>query len=328
MPISSAVHLDSLLTNLSVAWMNDPSTYLAGNVFPNVSVAKQSDKYRVFNKADWFRDDVRRRADTTEAAQTDYTLSTDSYYADVYALKQLIGDQTSANYDAPGDLLQDTTRYLINKMMLSRDLQFTADFLGTGKWGQDYTGVVSGPTANQFIQWNNYSTSDPILDIEAGKTKIASVTGLEANTLVIGRDVLATLRNHPDLIDRINYTGTGGRGGIDEAILAQVFGVERVLVARAVKNTAAEGQTAVYAKLSAAKDVFLCYSAPNPGLMVPTAGYTFSWNNIPGGQPGSPVAVTRYRDQPKASDVVEVQTAYDNKIVAPELGVFLSGAIA
>jgi hypothetical protein len=308
--------------------MNDPASYLAGNVFPVVSVSKQSDKYRIFNKADWFRDDVRRRADTTEAAQTDWNLSSDSYFADVYAVKQYLGDQLQANFDAPGDLLQDTTRYLVQKMLLSRDIQFTADFLKTGVWGTDLTGVASAPSTNQFIQWNNYSTSTPIANVESAKTLVAATTGLEANTLVLGRDVLATLRNHPDVMDRIKYTGEGGRTGVDEAILAGVFGVDRVIIARAIKNTAAEGQTASYSKLSIAKDAFLCYSAQNPGLMTPTAGYQFVWNQIPGGQPGAPVAVKRYRDEPKASDVIEVQSAYDNKVVAPELGVFLSGAIA
>lgn len=328
MPIPSAVHLDSLLTNLSVAWMNEESAYIAGRVFPNVSVSKQSDKYRVFNKNDWFRDEARVRADTTEAAQVDYTLSTDSYYADVYAVKQLIGDQTYANFDQPGNLLQDTTRFLTHKLLLQRDVQFASDFLKTGVWGLDLTGVAAAPSTNQFIQWNDYTNSNPIVDVEVGKTAVAATTGIEANTLVLGRDVLAVLRNHPDIIDRINYTGNGGRTGADEAILAGVFGVDRVLIARAIKATNAEGATAAYAKISVAKQAFLCYSAPNAGLMTASAGYTFSWNQIPGGAPGQPVAIKRYRDEAKAADVVEAQSAYDNKVVAPELGVFFNSVIA
>lgn len=328
MPIPSAVHLDSLLTNLSVAWMNEESQYIAGRVFPNVSVQKQSDKYRVFTKNDWFRDEARVRADTTEAALVDFTLSDDSYYADVYAAKSYIGDQTMANFDAPGNLLQDTTRFLTHKILLQRDIQFAADFLKTGVWGLDLAGVAAAPGANQFIQWNDYTNSNPIVDIEVGKTAVASTTGIEANTLVLGRDVLATLRNHPDIIDRINYTGNGGRTGADEAILAGVFGVDRVLIARAIKATNAEGATPAYAKISVAKAAFLAYSAPNPGLMQASAGYTFSWNQIPGGEPGQPVAIKRYRDEPKASDVVEAQTAYDNKVVAAELGVFYNTVIA
>lgn len=328
MPIQSAVHVDSLLTNLSVAWFNEESNYIAGRVFPNVSVSRQSDKYRVFVKNDWFRDEARRRADTTEAAQVDFTLSEDSYFADVYAAKQLIGDQTAANFDLPGNLLQDTTRFLTHKLLLQRDIQFSSDFLTTGVWGLDKVGVAAGETGTQFRQWNDYANSNPILDIELGKTQIASTTGIEANTLVLGRDVLAILRNHPDVIDRINYTGNGGRSGADESVLAALFGVERVIIARAIKATNNEGATPAYSKLSIAKAAFLAYSAPNPGLMQPSAGYTFSWNQIPGGIPGQPVAIKRYRDEPKAADVVEAQSAYDNKVVAPELGVFYSAAIA
>ena len=324
MPISSNVHHDSLLTSLSVGWWNDESHYIAGRVFPSVTVQKQSDRYRVFDKNDWFRDEAKRRADTTEAAQVDYKLSSDSYYADVYAVKQYIGDQTVANFDAPGNLHQDTTRFLVQKLLLQRDIQFAEDFLKAGVWGTNLTGVASGPSTGEFIQWNDYTNSNPILDIELGKTAIAANTGLEANTLVLGRDVLAVLRNHPDVIDRINYTGNGGRTGADEAILAGLFGVERVIVARAIKATNKEGATGTYSKLAVAKGAFLAHSAPNPGLMTPTAGYTFSWAPLD----GSPVAVKRYRDEPKASDVIEAQTAYDNKVVSNELGAFYASVIA
>lgn len=323
MPTPAAVHLDSLLTSLSVGWWNDESTYIAGRVFPNVAVQKQSDKYRVFDKNDWFRDEARRRADTAEAAQVDYKLSSDSYYADVYAVKHLIGDQTAANFDAPGNLQQDAARLLVQKLLLQRDIQFANDFLTTGKWGTDLTGVAAAPSAGQFLQWND-ANSNPIIDVEVAKTAVAAKTGIEANTLVLGRDVLMTLRNHPDVIDRINYTGNGGRTGGDEAILAGLFGVDRVIVARAIKATNKEGGTEAYSKLAVAKAAFVCYSAPNPGLMTPTAGYTFTWSGVG----GDPVAIKRYRDEPHAADVVEAQTAYDNKIVAPELGVFLASAIA
>jgi hypothetical protein len=328
MPLSSAVHIDALLTNLSVGWMNNPANYLASKVFPNVPVTRQSDKFRTYSKGEWFRNDVGLRADTTELNATDYTLSSTPYYAAVYGLKHFIGDQTVANFDGPGDLYQQGTQFLTNQILLARDQDFAATFLKTGVWGKDLTGVASGPSTNQFVQWNNYSTSDPITDVEVAKTAVAATTGIEANTLVLGRDVLTTLRNHPDIIDRINYTGDGGRNGADESVLAQVFGVDRVIVNRVIKNTAAEGQSPSFSYNAVAKDVFLCYSAPNPGLFQPSAGYTFSWNNIPGGIAGQPVAVKRYRDEPKASDVIEVQSAWSHQVIAPELGVYLSGAIA
>lgn len=328
MPTPSAVHSDQLLTNLSVGWWNDESSYIAGRVFPNVPVAKQSDKYRIFTKNDWFRDDAKRRADTAEAAQTDFSLSEDSYYADVYALRTFIGDQTAANFDAPGNLLQDTTRLLVQKLLLQRDIQFAADFLTTGIWGLDKVGVASGETGTGFRQWNDSANSDPILDVEKGKTAIAANTGLEANTLVLGRDVLATLRNHPDIIDRIKYTGAGSVGGGTLASMAEMFGVDRIIIAKAIKATNNEGATPAYGKVAIAKAAFLSYSAPTPGLMTPSAGYTFSWNQIPGGMAGEPVAVKRYRDEARASDVVEAQSAYDNKVVSSELGVFFSAVIA
>ena len=43
-PNSTDVHVDGPLTNLSVGFKNDAKNFIADQVFPNVSVAKQTDK--------------------------------------------------------------------------------------------------------------------------------------------------------------------------------------------------------------------------------------------------------------------------------------------
>ena len=52
-------HFDQLLTNISVAWMQDAGNFMASKVFPTVPVAKASDKYNVYPKGAFLRDEVR-----------------------------------------------------------------------------------------------------------------------------------------------------------------------------------------------------------------------------------------------------------------------------
>ena len=106
-PTSFDVHVDAILTNMSVAYMQEADAFVASRAFPQVQVQKQSDRYFVYDQADFFRDQVQRRADGTQSAGTGYSLSTASYSAEVYALHKDIGDQTRANADDPlGEQIQ------------------------------------------------------------------------------------------------------------------------------------------------------------------------------------------------------------------------------
>jgi len=67
-PTSNDVHVDAILTNISVAYIQEQSAYIASQVFPIIPVEKQSDKYFTYAKGDWFRDEAQLRAPATESA--------------------------------------------------------------------------------------------------------------------------------------------------------------------------------------------------------------------------------------------------------------------
>lgn len=322
-PTSNQVHVDAILTNASVAYIQSADNFIANKVFPIVPVDKQSDLYFKYTKEDWFRDDARVRADGTEAVTSGYGLTTDNYFADVYAIKKAVGDQTMANFDSPLDPLRDASRYTAQLLMNRMENQFVTDYVQDSIWGKDYEGVASNPSTDEFVQWSNLANSDPIQDVELGKEQILGSTGYEANKLVLGYQAYQVLRNHPDVIDRVKYTG---RDVPDTDYLAQLFGLDEVLVAKAVKNTAAEGQDGVF-DFSFGKSAILVHSAPNPGLLQPSAGYSFQWRGVSEGL-GLTVGTKQYRLEQFASTYVESQIAFDNKLVAPDLGVYFGSVVA
>lgn len=322
-PTVSQVHVDAILTNASVAYIQSADNFIANKVFPIVPVDKQSDLYFKYTKEDWFRDDAKVRADGAEAATAGYGLTTDSYFADVYAVKKAIGDQLMANFDSPLDPLRDGAKYTAQLIMNRMEAQFVEDFIQTGIWANEYVGVSGTPTGNEFKQWSDLANSDPIQDIEEAKSDILGSTGYEANKLVLGYEVYKTIRNHPDIIDRVKYTG---RDVPDTQYLAQLFGLDEVLVAKAVKNTAAEGQTGAFS-FTFGKSALLVHSAPNPGLLMPSAGYSFQWRGVSEGL-GLTVGTKQYRLEQNAATYVESQIAFDNKLVAADLGAFWSTAVA
>jgi hypothetical protein len=313
-PASSDVHLDQLLTNISVAYMQSQANFVAPKIFPIVPVDKQSDKYRTYTKNDWFRDEAEKRQGATESVGSGYTLSDTAYYCDKYAIHKDIDDDTRRNADSVHDLDKEATEFVSQRLLLRQEIQWAADFFASGIWGTDVT------PANL---WSSYATSDPILDVEAGKAAILSTTGFMPNTLVLGYDVYRQLRNHPDLIDRIKYTTSQT---LTTEMMARLFDIGRVEVAMAVKATNKEGGTAAYA-FTHGKHALLAYVPPNPGLMTPSAGYMFAWKGVSGPLEQT-VGVKTFRMEQLEADRVEGSIAFDNKIVGADLGYMFVSVVA
>jgi hypothetical protein len=322
-PNVNSVHVDAILTNISVAYLQKAENFIADKVFPVVPVDKKSDKYFVYTKNDWFRDEAQRRADGTESAGSGYNLTTGTYSADVFAFHKDVGDQTVANADAPLNPLREATEFVTNRMLLRKELQFVSDFFTTGVWGSDVTGVSGSPSSGETKQWSDYTSSDPINDIEEAKSDVLSTTGLEPNTLVLGYEVFRQLKNHPDLVDRIKYTSSQT---ITEDMLARMFDIDRVLVAKAVRATNKEGVADAY-DFAYGKAALLAHVAPSPGLLTPSAGYTFSWTGVSGGI-GSTIGVSSFRMESLKAERVEAEMAFDNKVISSDLGYFWNTIVA
>jgi hypothetical protein len=316
-PTLAQVHVDRVLTNISTAYQQADTNFIATKVFPVVPVEHRSDLVNTYTKNDWFRDEAKPRADATESAGSGYGMSTTPYSCDVFALHKDIGEQARANADPGVDLEQDATGFLTQRMLLRQEIQFVSDVFATSIWGTD---------ATPGTLWNDYTGSDPIEDVETGKETILSVTGQEANTLVLGYQVYRKLKNHPDIVDRIKYTtGVTGRTVTPE-LLAAMFDVKRVFVAKAVKATNVEGETAAYSFVHG-KHAVLLHVAENPSLLTPSAGYTLVWRGINYGAAGN-IGVRRMEVPLANATRVETQSAWDNKILGTDLGYFFNGAVA
>lgn len=327
LPTPSDVHVDRPLTTLSSAFIQEASNFIATQVFPNVTVSKQSDLYFTYDKQDWFRSDVQLRAPGAETGGGGYRLSTSSYRADVFAIHRDIDDQTRANQDDPIQLESEATRWVTNQLLLHRENDFVNAFFQTSLWtgsdtGNDQTGVAAGPIADQFLQWND-ANSTPIEDIRAQMVAMAEKTGFRPNTLVIGPRVWSALVDHPDILDRIKYTQTGV---VSMDLVASLLGLDRVLVGWATRDQAAEQGTENMAFYwgSAA---LLCYRPASAGLYTPSAGYTFSWTGLLGsGTMGN--RMKSFRLERNESDRIEGSMAYDLVQVSSDLGVFYASAVA
>lgn len=326
-PTPSDVHVNAPLTNISIAFLQDAQNFIADRVFPNIPVAKQSDRYYTYDRGMFNRDEMTERAPGAESDEVGYTVdNTPTYFAKVFALHVKVPDERRANADSVLQPDREATELLIHKAMIKRESLWVTKFFITGIWAEERAGVASGPTGTQFLRWD-VAGSVPLADLRAGIQAVKRRHGFKPNKLILGSDVWTKLVDHPDFVDRLNRGQTPvGPALVNRQQLATILEIDEVVVAEAVVNTAKEGVTNVHAFI-AGKHALLVYAAPRPGLMVPSGGYTFSWNGLLGSS-AQGYRILKMRDDKAHSDWVEIEMAFEQKLISSELGAFFLNAVS
>lgn len=309
--INDVQAVEPILTNLLVGYKQDAARFVASRAFPLVTVDKDSGTYYKFTKKYWFRSEMEQRTPGQQYARAGIGVETDTYSTLQWALAYPIADETRGNSQIPMDLEEAAVQWLAQQSLLRKEISWGSDFMKTSVWDNDDTTATD---------WDDFSSGDPVSDVDAAMETVSNNTGLEPNTMILGYIVHRALKNHPDLIDRVKYTAEATAGKMSAAIAA-LLGVQNYLVARAVYSNTNEA-----AAFSATKiiddDALLIYSAPSPGIFVPSAGYTFAWG--PGGGDG---IVIRNREDTTDSDLIKTKEQWDQKVVSSDLGYFFSDIV-
>lgn len=311
-PTAGDLHVNRLLSEFSVAYMNDADDFISTKVFPIVPVDKQSDNYATYEVSAFLKGRAGERAPGTESVGGGFKVNTNnSYFAKRYSYHHDLDDERRANADEPFEAEMDAVIHVTSAMMITMENIWKQKFFTTGVWSTDLTGGVN------FTKWSG-ATSDPVNDIRTQSNLIKSKTGKRPNKLVIGADVLSALEEHPNIRDRFKYTSSES---ITPKMLANVFRLDEVIVAEAVMDSSDDGSA------SAPDFIFkdaalLVYAAPKPSKRLPSGGYTFVWQ-----KDGLNVSIRTFRMEHLSSDRIEGDIYFDFKVIAPELGVFFSDVL-
>lgn len=321
-PTPGDVHVNTPLSNISVAMLQSAGNFIGTRAFPNIPVSKQSDAYFSYDRGYFNTDEMKERAPGTESEGSGYQLDANqTYFCRVYAFHKDVHDQMRANADAAINPDREAVAFITNKALIRREKLFSSAYMAAGVWTNQRTGHVSTEDTTNTVFWDNVA-SDPINRVRDWKRTVLESTGFEPNKLVLGKKVYDVLLDHPDIIDRLKYgqAGVGNPAMANRDRLAQLFEVEEILVSTAISNTANEGAANAHSFIIG-KHALLCYAAPAPGLMTPSAGYTFSWTGYLGaGAEGT--RVKQFRMENLESDRIEIQMAMACKLIAADLGFF------
>lgn len=322
-PHLGQVHVDRPLTNISVAYQQDETAFVSTRnaVVPS---DKKSNLYFIYTQNDFQRDEAKPRGPAEESAGSGYNVSNTSFNCQVYALHKDVDEQVRMNTDDPLDGKRDAIKFITRKLLIRQERQFMTDVFVAGPV---WTGSSTATDLTALPTWDD-PTSTPIEDIQVQQAAILGGTGFLPTDLYLAFQTYQKLVRHPDVIDLIKYGASAGNPAIaNEEALAKIFGVERVIVSKAMYATNAENATAAYS-LMASKTAMLLYCPPSPGLFTPSSFYTFMWTGVSYGL-GKTIGAYEIAMPWFGLTTVrlEAQIAFVNKIVGPTLGAFWSSAV-
>lgn len=309
---SGARVVDPVLSTIAQGYSN--SEMVASALFPAVPVPVRGGKIITFGKEDFMLYGSQRApGENTKRVQFGYAGG--NYALVDYGLEGQVPIEVIQEGQAgPGiDHAAMAVRKVSNIMALRLEKQ-AADIARTAA---SYA-AANKVTLAGVTQWSDFTsaTSLPIQNIETAKEAVRAATGKRPNTVVLGAAVMAKLRQHPNVVDRMKYTG---RDVATAEILAALFGVQRVLVGDAIySNDAGTAFTDVWGK-----DVVVAYTELGSvaDMGAPSYGYTYQLS-------GYPLAEEPYYDRNSKSWVFPVTRAEAPVLASASAGYLIKDAVA
>lgn len=307
------LHIDVALSNMAIGYR--PSGFIADMIFPTVQVAKQSDLYLVYDRADRTRIEDTTRAPGSYAKRVSENIGSATYFAKNYALAAaaVLEDKLNADPAQLASMINGKATYLLDKLLLDWEFR-VAKMVTSGSNVGSYTAVSSS-----WSLGGAGTNGAPLANLNTAIDNVQGSTGIAPNRVVFGIDAWKSFRR--DSVVRNLIFGTNNGGGYPSTQqAANLLGVDKVIVGGAYQNTGQEGVAESLA--SVWKDNVLVYYAPEtPQMDNPSFGYNFRW--AAPGLPNMQVERHPYDSRTKSEDI-EVGYYQDEKVTAASYGFLLA----
>ena len=321
---------NAYLSNMCMAYFQQ-GEYAARELFPVCPVGLSSSYYYIFSKGDIARDNLPRKPAFRHVApaimgQTDstYACKVDQVLVGIDKISAL--DYTRSGAPGSADPRRAKVKFVAEQMNLHQDLLFAKNFFKAGVWKNEWEGAATAnAAAKKFLKFDD-SNCDPVGLFDGLINEVRRVGRRKPNKLALGVDVFAKLKLNHFIMERIKYTGTTANPAIvTEQVLAQLFGVEKVVVLDSTYNDAPVGMDENMKYICDSKSALLCYTTDTPQIDEPSAGYIFAWDML---GDGKYTATRQFEGAPADhTEFIEGLIATDMKTTSDDLAVFLKNCV-
>lgn len=261
--------IDPVLSNLARGYQ--PPGYIANVLFPRVPVMQRGGRVITFGYEDFMLYQT-RRAPGADTKRISVGMSSDPYLLEDHSLEAGVPIELQQEAAAVAPSI-DLSMVAVRKVQRAMALRMEVQAAGIARTLATYP-VGNRINLSGTSQWSDWGTaSDPIQVIENAKEAVRQRIGVRPNTVVMGAQVFAQVRQHPKIVDRIKYTQ---REIATPELLAMLFGVERVVVGDALSAADSTSSTPTFTDVWG-KDCIVAYTVPGSvaDMGTPTYGYTY-----------------------------------------------------
>lgn len=305
--------VDTVLSTAAQGYKN--AAMVGGLLFPYVPVTQRGGKIIAFGREDFaLYATARNPGSATRRVQFGYAGA--PYALESHSLEGLLPVENMQEAQAvPGIDLGSLTVAKVQAIIALRLEKAQADLAtNAANYAASNKTTLAGTS-----QWSDFSgVSDPINDVEVGKEAVRKQIGRRPNTGVMGPAVLAKLKQHPKILERIKYTG---RDVATLELLASLFGLQRLECGEAVYDTSPGSAAPAFSDVWG-KSFVLSYTEigaqADQGL--PTYGYTYRLG-------GYPIVEVPYPDRNAKSWVYPVTDEVAPVIAGASAGYLISAAV-
>lgn len=319
------------LSNMAIAYYEEPQ-YASKRIFPVCPVQLPSGFFYEFKREDLARDNVAMKPNYGSVAPAIFGSSEQSYSCRVDQIIIGIDRIIALPYQRAQAMGLDNDPYrqriptLTEQIALHQEREFAEKFFKSGVWENEWSGAATANVAQKKFKKFDADTSDPITFIDSMATEIKRQGRRRPNKLALGIDTFVALKNNAAVKERIKYSGTTANPAVvTESVLAQIFGLEEVIVLDATYNDAPYGAEANMQYICDSKSALLVYAPGEPQIDAPSAGYIFTWimDDV-----GNYISVRIYEGEPAThTELMEGLIAYDMRLTGQSLGVFMKDCV-
>lgn len=338
MPATRNLYVERRLTEVSVAYKN--LNYVADQALPIVPVPDKTGKILEEDKAvlqaDASGDDVIAQGQYPGVIKPEIQ---DRTYGTKERAKSSFLHQDEVRADEaqgrPYAPRIRKTNLVTERLLLNREVRVASLLRNTASW-------ATGHNATPATKWDA-ANSDPIGDVNAAKLKIKADLFLPPNTAIIPWEVVLFLSNNSAVRALTTGGATTGNPGVDQspaammALMQRIFGVGRILIPAAGNwggNMTAgfKGGSPAAAGGIWGDDVVLMFVPETPMREMPSAGYTYVWENafadIEGAvQNDRGMVVTVEPDARARGEYITARTYSDEQVLIAEAGYVITNVL-
>ena len=328
----SQIMVAELESGWSISYQQQESYFVADKWFPQIGVDKIAGYYPIWAKENAFTNKAGTWRPGTLPPTGELKVDTPGFYAcQRYAFQLPLLADIPFVADEAYPVEKATTQMVTDVLRLNKELIIANAFFKAGIWGCDWTGVNSGETGTggqvtglTFRRFND-ADSDPLEVFKDAKLTIKQSAGIDPNVCIMGEQVYQSLRLNPTLIAMFRNPQGAEKSPtrLNEDMIAQALDIEKIIVARAMYNTAAPGAT-VDLDWIFGKGIWLGY-VDTPGPLKTIAAMNLSFNDPLG---GFNTAFEQVPDLLTHTTYYRGFQCWSPVVMAADAGLFMAGAIA